>query len=290
MAKKGLGRGLEAILGDAPVEVQKSGPNEIAISDIHPDKDQPRKAFDGDELEALAASIKSRGVLQPILVRKDDASGRYIIIAGERRWRAAQRAGLHEIPALVRDVAPDETAEMALIENVQRVDLNPMEEADALQRLRDAYGKSQVEIAEAVGKSRSHVANMLRLTALPDDVRAMVVAGELSMGHARALLSADDPSAMATRVVAGELSVRATEKLISTPPSSDDGVTKVAKAVKKATKDADTRSLEQDLREALGVDVDVTRTGKSGAGQLKISFETFDQLDEICRKLMGSSI
>ena len=288
MAKKGLGRGLEAILGDSPAEPPRSGSAEIAISDIAPDKDQPRKSFDQTELEALASSIRSRGVLQPILVRKGTGTNQYTIIAGERRWRAAQLAGLHAIPAVVREATEGETAEMALIENVQRIDLNPMEEADAFQRLKDAYGKSQIEIAEAVGKSRSHVANMLRLTGLPDDVRAMVMAGELSMGHARALLGADDPVATARKVIDGDLSVRATEALISQPPAND--MAKVAKAVQRATKDADTRALEQDLREALGIDVDIARRGKSGAGQIKLTYQNLDQLDEICRKLMGSSI
>ncbi|MEM1410132.1 MAG: ParB/RepB/Spo0J family partition protein [Pseudomonadota bacterium] len=286
MAKKGLGRGLEAILGDAPVP--KTAPSEIALADITPDKDQPRKAFSDTELEALAASIKARGVLQPILLRQTSVPGQYSIIAGERRWRAAQRAGLHAIPALVRDVPEDASAEMALIENVQRVDLNPMEEADAYQRLRDVYGKSQNAIADVVGKSRSHVANMLRLTNLPEEVRGMVVAGELSMGHARALLGADDPVAAANKVVAGDLSVRATEALVT--EASGSSIEKVAKAVQRNTKDADTRALEQDLREALGIEVDITRKGKSGAGQVVLSYQNLDQLDDICRKLMGSSI
>ncbi|MEM9839693.1 MAG: ParB/RepB/Spo0J family partition protein [Pseudomonadota bacterium] len=289
MAKKGLGRGLEAILGDAPAPERTGSPQELPLSDIAPDKDQPRKSFAPEEIKALADSISTRGVLQPILVRPGTPSGSYVIIAGERRWRAAQKAGLQTIPVLIKDVAENVSAEMALIENVQRVDLNPIEEADAYQRLSDVHGRTQSEIAAAVGKSRSHVANMLRLTALPDDVRAMVVAGDLSMGHARALLSAENPLALAKDVVARDLSVRETERLVSAETMKDD-VEKVAKAVERNVKDADTRALEQDLRETLGIDVDISRKGKSGAGRVTLSYQNLDQLDEICRKLMGSTI
>ena len=288
MAKKGLGRGLEAILGDAPASEPAGGPREIALSDIAPDRDQPRKAFAEDELEALATSIRSRGVLQPILVRPADDEGGYVIIAGERRWRAAQRAGLHKVPVLIKRVEAGVSAEMALIENVQRVDLNPIEEADAYQRLRDVYGRNQGEIADAVGKSRSHVANMLRLTGLPDEVRGMVMTGDLTMGHARALLGADDPIALARHVVARGLSVRDTEKMVSTPRKAD--VSRVARAVQRSTKDADTRALEQDLREALGIEVNIEQTGKAGAGRMVLTYTNLDQLDDICRKLMGSTI
>lgn len=291
MAKKGLGRGLEAILGDLPVEraEPRGQPLEISVSDIAPDKDQPRKAFDEEELSALAASIASRGVLQPVLVRPAATPGTYVLIAGERRWRAAQRAGLHSIPALIKDVEAHVSAELALIENVQRVDLNPVEEADAYERLRDQFGMKPADIADAVGKSRSHVANMLRLTALPVEVRGMVVAGELSMGHARALLSAEDPVATARQVVKGGLSVRATERLVArpTPAATPE---KVAGAVKKAGKDADTRALEQDLREALGLEVEIAPQGSAGAGKMVLSYQSLDQLDDLCRRLMGAAI
>ena len=289
MAKKGLGRGLEAILGDMPTTEASAGVAEISISDIAPDKDQPRRQFAEEELASLAASIEARGVLQPILVRKAEQVGRYTIIAGERRWRAAQRAGLHQIPALIKDVAEGVSAEMALIENVQRVDLNPMEEADAYQRLAETFDKKASDIALAVGKSRSHIANMMRLTALPDEVRAMVMAGELSMGHARALLGADDPLKSAKQVCDQDLSVRATEKLVSAKGESGD-IEKAAKSVARAVKDADTRALEQDLRETLGLSVDITRKGKSGAGKMVLSYDNLDQLDDLCRRLMGTSI
>ncbi|MEO1042719.1 MAG: ParB/RepB/Spo0J family partition protein [Pseudomonadota bacterium] len=292
MGKKGLGRGLEAILGDMPPpEVEPRGStSELPVAEIAPDKDQPRKAFSEDELEALAQSIRSRGVLQPILVRPKGAGDHYTIIAGERRWRAAQRAGLHKMPALVKEVEPGVSAEIALIENVQRVDLNPIEEADAYERLREQHGRKPGDIAEAVGKSRSHVANMLRLTQLPDEVRGMVVAGELSMGHARALLGAEDPLAVAKTVVKGELSVRDTEKLISARKKVKSTPEKIARAVSSASKDADTRALEQDLQEALGLDVEITRVGKSGAGEVTLKYQDLDQLDDICRRLMGAAV
>ncbi len=289
MAKKGLGRGLEAILGDMPASEASASVSEISISDIAPDKDQPRRQFAEEELASLAASIEARGVLQPILVRKAEQVGRYTIIAGERRWRAARRAGLHQIPALIKDVAEGVSAEMALIENVQRVDLNPMEEADAYQRLAESFDKKASDIALAVGKSRSHIANMMRLTALPDEVRAMVMAGELSMGHARALLGADDPLKAAKQVRDQDLSVRATEKLISAKVDGGD-IEKAAKSVARAVKDADTRALEQDLRETLGLSVDITRKGKSGAGKMVLSYDNLDQLDDLCKRLMGTAI
>ncbi|MEM9810554.1 MAG: ParB/RepB/Spo0J family partition protein [Pseudomonadota bacterium] len=289
MAKKGLGRGLDAILGDIPAAPAPSGVADINIAEITADRDQPRKDFDEEELEALASSIRTRGVLQPILLRPANDTG-YTIIAGERRWRAAQRAGLHKIPALIKNVEPGVSAEIALIENVQRVDLNPIEEADAYQKLRESHGRKPAEIAEAVGKSRSHVANMLRLTGLPDEVRGMVVAGELSMGHARALLGSDNPFRLAQEVLEKDLSVRETEKLVSKPSKSGGGVSKVAKAVGRASKDADTRALEQDLREALGIDVDVTRAGSGGAGTVTLSYQSLDQLDDLCRRLMGAAV
>jgi ParB family chromosome partitioning protein len=291
MAKKGLGRGLEAILGDMPTPdvPQAGGVKEIALTDIAPDKEQPRKHFSEDEIEALAASMRIRGVLQPILVRTADGRRGFTIIAGERRWRAAQRAGLHAIPALVKEVEPGVSAELALIENVQRVDLNPIEEADAYEHLRERHGRSAAEIADAVGKSRSHVANMLRLTALPDDVRAMVVAGELSMGHARALLSAEDPLPLAKKVVTEGLSVRATEKLVAAP-KPEAGEKAPLKKVAKAVKDADTRALEKDLEDTLGLAVDIRRAAKGNGGEILLRYDNLDQLDDLCRRLMGSSI
>lgn len=308
MAQRGgLGRGLEAILGDAqPARQDEGAPGAgvttVPVDRIEPDPDQPRKRFGEAEIEGLAASIREQGVIQPILVRpaKD---GRHVLIAGERRWRASQAAGLKEVPVLIRKVTADGGAEIALIENVQRVDLNPMEEADAYARLRDAFGRKPAQIAASVGKSRSHVANMLRLTGLPEGVRALVVTGELSMGHARALLAAEDAEALAERVVRDDLSVRETERLASPkpmqeakPPSppaapSDKPAKKAPRPsnAKGGAKDADTKALERDLEAALGLTVSIDHQGKDG-GEVRLDYATLDQLDDICARLMGTRI
>lgn len=302
--RKGLGRGLDAILGDIQPPRQDAGMAgggviTLLVSDVMPDPDQPRKHFGDDELAGLAASIKEQGVIQPILVRpaKD---GKHAIIAGERRWRATQVAGLTEVPVLIRDVGEDGGAEIALIENVQRVDLNPMEEADAYARLRDVFGRKPAEIATSVGKSRSHVANMLRLTALPTEVRALVVTGTLSMGHARALLSADEPIVLAKRVAANDLSVRETERLaapqpkvarakVAAPKNQETPSPSGRKAPSAGKKDADTKSLERDLEAALGLTVSIDHQGREG-GEVRIDYATLDELDDICARLMGTRI
>lgn len=295
MARKGLGRGLESIFADdeeAGSEVMpRQGPATLPIAVIKPDPDQPRKHFAEDELTELAASIKVRGLLQPILVRPNpERKSEYMIIAGERRWRAAAKAEVHEIPVIIRESDEGETAELALIENIQRTDLNPIEEADAYLRMKEAHGRKPQEIAAAVGKSRSHVANMLRLTALPQDVRAQVIEGALSMGHARALLAADDPAKLAKEVIAHDLSVRETEKLVSagTKPSQKDKTEVSDKKPSTARKsDADTRSLEADLEAALGLSVAIEHQGKKG-GAVTLTYDNLDQLDDICRRLMGT--
>jgi len=299
MAKKGLGRGLEAILGEAtPERVDRGrvdgGVALLPIANLQPDPDQPRKKFGDDELQALADSIAAQGILQPILVRPSPDEGGHIIIAGERRWRAAQKAGLHEVPVLIREPSPDGSAELALIENVQRVDLNPIEEADAYARLRDVFGRKPQEIAQSVGKSRSHIANMLRLTELPSDVRALVIDGDLSMGHARALLTAPDATALARRVVSKGLSVRETERLASprpkAEPKSEGAVAeKAPRRPSSGTKDADTKALERDLEAALGLTVAIDHQGKDG-GEVRIDYRTLDELDDICARLMRTSI
>ncbi len=300
MAKKGLGRGLEAILGEATPERGDRGRVDggvalLPIANLQPDPDQPRKKFGDDELQALADSIAAQGILQPILVRPSEDRDGHIIIAGERRWRAAQKAGLHEVPVLIREPSPDGSAELALIENVQRVDLNPIEEADAYARLRDVFGRKPQEIAQSVGKSRSHIANMLRLTELPSDVRALVIEGELSMGHARALLTAPDATALARRVVAKGLSVRETERLASprskSEPKAEEPVAagKTPRKASSGSKDADTKALERDLEAALGLTVAIDHQGKDG-GEVRIDYRTLDELDDICARLMRTSI
>lgn len=302
-AKKhsGLGRGLDALLGDAPaLREEQSAPRpraSLPIEFLAPNPDQPRRVFAEDSLEELAQSIRARGLLQPILVRPRGAD-RFEIVAGERRWRAAQRAGLHDVPVVIRELADEAASEIALIENVQRVDLSPVEEARAYQRLSEVYKRSQDEIAKAVGKSRSHVANLMRLLALPAYTLERLEAGEITMGHARAMLPAANPDRVCKNVIEGGLSVRATEKLVATmlrvieekkAARTDGASSSVHGSPPPARKDADTRALEADLAAALGLDVVVDHTAK-GAGVLTIRYLTLDQLDDLCRRLMGAGV
>ncbi len=300
MAKKGLGRGLDVLLGESTSAQQDTHPitgsqDKLPIEFIIPDPKQPRKTFSDEAIEELAASISEKGLLQPILVRPAQGQAeRYQIVAGERRWRAAQKARLHEVPVIIRSLSDAETAEIALIENLQRVDLNPMEEAEAYAHLGDAHARNQSEIADAVGKSRSHVANMLRLLKLPEPVRLMVREGALSMGHARALLSSVEPKGLAERIVKKGLSVRETERLVKSESMDLDGAKSVSSKGKKESstsskKDADTRALERDIAEALGLDVNIEHRGKKG-GCLTIDYRSLDQLDEVCRRLMNVSV
>ena len=300
MAKKGLGRGLDVLLGDAPEDkagaaAPRPGQAKLPIEYIIPDPKQPRKSFADEAISELATSIDEKGLLQPILVRpvpgKDD---QYMIVAGERRWRAAQKARLHEVPVSIREFTDDEAAEIALIENIQRVDLNPMEEADAYHHLAASHKRSQKEIAEAVGKSRSHVANMMRLTQLPQKVRDRVREGDLSMGHARAILSSADPEKVAQYVLERGLSVRDTEAYSRASLGNIDALEHGGKKAKKkkdksAPKDADTRALERDISESLGLGVAIEHKGKKG-GTLKIDYRNLEQLDEVCRRLMKTGI
>jgi ParB family chromosome partitioning protein len=283
-----LGRGLSSLLGEVGHEAPTSGGDTrgavqmIPIASIEPHPGQPRRNFDDAALEELAESIRSRGVIQPIIVRPH--GHRFQIVAGERRWRAAQRARLHEIPALVRDFSEAETLEVALIENIQRADLNAIEEAQAYGRLMADYGHSQEELGRLVQKSRSHVANLLRLLALPGGVQQMVVEGAISMGHARALVTAPDPEALAAEVVRRGLSVRQTEKLANgtrAPSTRRRAATPVA--------DADIAALERQLSELLGVAVSVKHSG-GGSGSMTLNYSTLDQLDMLCQRLTGGSI
>ncbi|MEM8937313.1 MAG: ParB/RepB/Spo0J family partition protein [Pseudomonadota bacterium] len=295
---KGLGRGLGALLGDAPATQAATAsettepPRELPIEYLQRNSEQPRRVFDEDAINELAESIKSRGLLQPILVRELGPQN-YEIVAGERRWRASQKAQLHTVPVVIRALSDEEAAEIALIENVQRVDLSPVEEAAGYRRLIDAYGRSQEEIAKAVGKSRSHVANMIRLLKLPEKVLDALNSGGISMGHARALLSAPDPDAACARVLKDGLSVRDTEKLVKqsdAPSGSDAEGGALAKGNAKASsggkKDADTKTLERDLSAALGLEVEIDHKSK-GAGAVTIRYLDLDQLDDVCRRLMG---
>ena len=291
--KRGLGRGLSALMADVaePVSTNttsgSSGEQRIPIEKIRPNPDQPRRQFDAGPLEDLVASIKEKGVLQPLIVRP--AGDEYEIVAGERRWRAAQQAQLHDLPVLVRDFSDTEVLEVAIIENIQRADLNPIEEAAGYRQLMDRFGHTQEKMAEALGKSRSHIANLLRLLQLPDDIQTFVVDGKLSAGHARALITADDPGALARKVIAGELSVRATEALVK-KASEDvgDNIFKGSPKPKAPTKDADTRALEDDLSAATGVKVSLTHKPDGESGTLTLQYESLDQLDDLCRRLSSS--
>ena len=288
---KGLGMGLSALLGEAaraPIGgEQAEGVREIEIARIRPNPHQPRMRFDDEALDELAESIAQRGVLQPILLRPEGDG--FQIIAGERRWRAAQRAQLHAIPAIVRDVDDSGTAELALIENIQREDLNAIEEADAYKKLIDLYGHTQEQLGKIVHKSRSHVANLLRLLELPEMVRQSLARGDISMGHARAIATAPDPEALANEIVAGDLSVRQAEHLakkVRPGPGSDIGRASARNYQRPV--DADLAALERQLSDLLGVRVKVSH-GKSG-GSVSLHYSTLDQLDLICQRLSGEPI
>jgi ParB family transcriptional regulator, chromosome partitioning protein len=280
--RRGLGRGLSALLGEVE-EIEHAaapadGVREIPIELVHANPAQPRSHFSQAEIDELADSVREKGVLQPILVRPSQTQGEYQIVAGERRWRAAQKAGLKVIPALVRQLGDQEALEIAIIENVQREDLNPIEEARAYSTLMGTMKKGQEDVARRVGKSRSHVANTLRLGALPPAVQDHVIAGRLTAGHARALLTAGDPEALAERIVREGLSVRQTETL-----ARGEGPRPKKASGPRRSKDADTAALEADLEDALGLTVDITDRG--GAGEVRIKYATLEQLDELCRRL-----
>jgi ParB family chromosome partitioning protein len=260
----------------------ETGPRSVSIDLVQRNPQQPRKHFDENDLTDLANSIRTHGVLQPILVRPI-ADGRFEIVAGERRWRAAQRAGLHTIPAVVRELNEVEVVEIAIVENVQRTDLNPIEEAQGFQALIDRFGRTQEDIAEAVGKSRPHIANMLRLLKLPDDLQEMVRDGRLSSGHARAILTAPDQHALAQRVISEGLNVREVERIAQLAKDEKHGPR--ASVVAAEAKSADTRALEASLSNALGLDVTIAEKGS--AGEVKITYKTLEQLDDVIRRLRG---
>ena len=290
--KRGLGRGLSALMADVNPQGQAEGPaarppradRTIPIERIEANPDQPRKRFTEDQIEELAASIRQHGVIQPVIVRAHPGEeGKYQIVAGERRWRAAQKAQLHELPAIIRDFSDTEVLEVAIIENIQRADLNAIEEAAGYRQLMDRFGHSQEKLAEALGKSRSHIANLLRLLNLPARVQDYVSAGQLTAGHARALVTADDAEALADEIVRRGLSVRETERLVkSKGPSSSS-----AKQPRKngPEKDADTVALEQDLSSATGLQIAIGHENGSEAGTVSIRYRTLEELDRICALL-----
>ena len=296
--KRGLGRGLSTLIGDtvaqneAPQNTDRAAATQrLGIDQLTPGAFQPRKFFDAEELSALAASIEKSGVLQPLLVRPlSGASGQYEIIAGERRWRAAQAAKLHDVPVIVQDINDVTALEIGLIENVQRADLNPIEEAEGYQRLISEFAYTQAELAETIGKSRSHIANLLRLIEAPEVVRQALMAGDISMGHARALLGVAQAAALVKKIIAEGLSVRAVEKLTAEDKSSgaaNDASGGKAGGKNPKQKSADTRALEKTLSDALGVKAVVDDAGGDKGGALHLSYKSLEQLDDLVARLIG---
>lgn len=284
--RRNLGRGLSALFAeneDDFAELDRvRATKDVPIEQLHPNPRQPRQRFDDKAVAELADSIKTNGILQPILVRRHpERGGEFEIVAGERRWRAAQLARLHEVPVVIRDIDDGTALEMALVENIQRQDLNALEEAEAYRRLMDEFGHSQEKLGAAVGKSRSHVANTLRLLALPEEVKTLLSDGSLTAGHARALLGARDPLALARKIVAEGMSVRQAESLAGAEkPASGKAKRKGATA---PAKDADTAALEQDLATMLGLKVTIDARGDGG--RLSFHYTTLEQLDDLLRRL-----
>jgi ParB family chromosome partitioning protein len=285
--RRGLGRGLSALMSDVePISAtsidERPQPDRLVpIEKIAPNPDQPRRSFSGTQLEELTDSVRTKGILQPLILRPDpNNADRYQIVAGERRWRAAQRAQLHEVPAIIRSFSDTEVLEVAIIENIQRADLNAIEEAAGYRQLMDRFGHTQEKLAESLGKSRSHIANLLRLLTLPDSVQEMVASGALSAGHARAMVTAVSPEDLAHTVVKKGLSVRETEALSKggRPGRGGQGTAKKSARIK----DADTKALEGDLSAALGMSVEINHAPGQEAGRLTVSYDTLEQLDALC--------
>lgn len=287
--KRPMRRGLSALMADvgvAPGDIGRQAPSpdrEVPIENLHANPDQPRRSFREEDLSDLASSIAEKGILQPIIVRPSpQRDGEFEIVAGERRWRAAQRAGLHAVPVIQRQLDDTEVLEIAIIENIQRADLNAIEEAAGFQQLMDRFGHTQEQLAKVLGKSRSHIANVLRLLKLPDAIQDYLRDGALSAGHARALLTADDPEGLAKQVVSKGLSVRETERLAK-GRSMDRPA---GKASPKGTeKDADTRALEGDLSAALKLSVSIDHGAAGDGGRLSIRYKSLEDLDRLCSLL-----
>jgi len=279
--RRGLGRGLSALLDEVEAPVadghRAAGVTELPVDVIKANPDQPRRHFDEAELEELAQSIREKGVLQPILVRPAVFAGEYQIVAGERRWRAALRAGVRAIPALVRSLSDAEVLEIAIVENVQRADLSAIEEAEGYRALVEKFGRTQAQVADTVGKSRVHVTNALRLLQLPERVQALVRDGHLTPGHVRPLIGVADAERIAEEVVERGLTVRQAETLARGAPSG-------YAPSRRGGKDADTISIENNISEVLGLPVEIRDAG--GAGELRVRYSTLEQLDDICRRLL----
>jgi ParB family transcriptional regulator, chromosome partitioning protein len=290
-ARSRLGRGLAALIGDvgaeSSIERPRGGQRRLPITSLRPNARNPRRLFSDTELDELAASLRERGIIQPIVARQlRGVADAYEIIAGERRWRAAQRAGLHEVPVVIIEATDAEALQLAIIENVQRADLNPLEEAEGYRALIDEFHNSQDEVAKIIGKSRSHVANTLRLLKLPDTVRAYINSGKLSAGHARMLIGQDDAEELAQQIVAHGLNVRQVEALAREAVKKSGGKeqqTNSRKAQKLKAKNANTVALEKRLADALGLAVSIDHRDRGGS--LTIRYRSLDQLDEVVRRL-----
>ena len=289
---RGLGRGLSALMADInePTETESAAPDAprradmtVPIESVRPNPDQPRRAFTQEALEELSASIAEKGIIQPLIVRPDPASeGQFQIVAGERRWRAAQMAQLHEVPVIVREFDDTEVLEVAIIENIQRADLNPVEEAMGYRQLMDRFNHTQERLATAMGKSRSHIANLMRLLTLPDEVQGYLRDGQLSAGHARALVGSEDAVSIAREVISKGLSVRDVERRMRKPATPTGRPSRPRPA---GDKDADTKALESDLSAAIGLPVSIEHDAESGTGKISIKYADLGQLDDIIQIL-----
>jgi len=286
---RGLGRGLSSLMSDVNPSsnspVQAPAERTLPIAKIYPNPDQPRRTFDPQALDDLTASIAEKGIIQPLIVRaKTSAHGTHEIVAGERRWRAAQRAQLHEVPVIIREFDDVEVLEVAIIENIQRSDLNAIDEAAGYKQLMEKFGRTQDEMGKALGKSRSHIANSVRLLTLPSSVQSLLADGRLSAGHARAIVGHPDADSLAVEIVKKGLSVRETEKLAKSDRSKS---TKASKA-KSAPKDADTVQIENDLAAQLGMKVNISHAAGKENGQVVLHYKDLEQLDDLLRLLAGS--
>lgn len=287
MAKQALGRGLSALLGDDTTSVAGLSPSEIDIDLIGPNPEQPRTRFPEAALDELAQSIVANGIVQPIVVRK--AGARYQIVAGERRWRAAQRAGLRKVPVTYKEVSDDKLLELALIENIQRQELNPIEEAQAYRKLIDSIGLTQEKVSERVGKERTLIATTLRLLKLPNDIQGLIEEGKISAGHGRALLLSDDPAIqkrVARAIIEKQMSVREAERAMRSAAASANAANGPKRSI--ITKDANIRSAETKLMRALGTNVKITPNGKGSAGKIEIEYYNMDDLDRLFQRLVNS--
>jgi ParB family chromosome partitioning protein len=282
--KRRLGRGLAALIGEEVKDEQRAADTKllrlVPIEFLHANPNNPRKAFRDEELDDLSRSIRDKGLLQPIVARTRSDGRSFEIVAGERRWRAAQRAGVHEVPVILRELSDGEALEVALIENIQRADLNALEEARAYQQLMEQFAYTQQQLADALGKSRSHIANTLRLLTLPDAVKRFIEEGSLTAGHARSLIAADDPAQLANEIIKLGLNVRDAEKL----SRERTGATSSAQKTRSERSDPNIRAVEQSLLDATGLKVEIADRGKDG-GRVVVYYKTLDQLEDLCERI-----